>query len=84
MKRVSFKNAYIALGLLFGIILVGVIGFMILENFNFTDAFFMTIITIATVGFREVHPLSNAGMYFTAFLIVLSMVLWDITIKADL
>ncbi len=72
MKRVSFKNAYIALGLLFGIILVGVIGFMILENFNFTDAFFMTIITIATVGFREVHPLSNAGMYFTAFLIVFS------------
>ncbi len=72
MKRDSFKNVYIALGLLFGIILVGVIGFMIIENFNFTDAFFMTIITIATVGFREVHPLSSTGMYFTAFLIVFS------------
>ena len=32
----------------------------------------MTIITIATVGFREVHPLSTTGMYFTAFLIVFS------------
>lgn len=72
MKRDSLKNAYIALGLLFGIILVGVTGFMIIEKFNFTDAFFMTIITIATVGFREIHPLSEMGMYFTAFLIMFS------------
>lgn len=72
MKRETLKNAYIALGLLIGIILIGVTGYMIIEKFPFTDAFFMTIITIATVGFREVHPLSEAGMYFTAFLIVFS------------
>jgi voltage-gated potassium channel len=72
MKRESLKNAYIALSLLFGIIFAGVTGFMIIEDFSFTDAFFMTVITIATVGFREVHPLSPAGMYFTAFLIVFS------------
>lgn len=72
MKRESLKNAYIALSLLFGIILIGVSGFMVIEDFNFTDAFFMTIITIATVGFREIHPLSTAGMYFTAFLIIFS------------
>jgi voltage-gated potassium channel len=72
MKRDTLKNAYIALGLLFGIILSGVIGYTIIEDFTFTDAFFMTIITIATVGFREVHPLSPAGMYFTAFLIIFS------------
>ncbi len=72
MKRDPLKNAYIALGLLFGIILIGVTGYMIIEKFTFTDAFFMTIITIATVGFREVHPLSQTGMYFTAFLIVFS------------
>lgn len=72
MKRESLRNAYIALGLLFSIILIGVFGFMIIENFTFTDAFFMTVITIATVGFREVHPLSPQGMYFTAFLIIFS------------
>ncbi|MBN2522382.1 MAG: potassium channel protein [Bacteroidales bacterium] len=72
MKRESLKNAYIALGLLFGIIMIGVIGFMVIEDFSFTDAFFMTIITIATVGFREIHPLSPIGMYFTAFLIIFS------------
>ena len=72
MKRDPLKNAYIALGLLFGIVLIGVTGYMAIEGFTFTDAFFMTIITIATVGFREVHPLTNTGMYFTAFLIVFS------------
>lgn len=72
MKRDSLKSAYIALGMLFTIITIGVTGFMLIEGFSFTDAFFMTIITIATVGFREVHPLSPAGMYFTAFLIVFS------------
>jgi voltage-gated potassium channel len=72
MKQNSLKNAYIALSLLLAIILIGVSGYMIIEKFTFSDAFFMTIITIATVGFREVHPLSVSGMYFTAFLIVFS------------
>jgi voltage-gated potassium channel len=72
MKRESLKSAYIALGLLFGIISIGVTGFMVIERYDFTDAFFMTVITIATVGFREVHPLSVPGMYFTAFLIIVS------------
>jgi voltage-gated potassium channel len=72
MKHESIRNIYIAMSLLFGIILIGVSGFMVIEGFTFTDAFFMTIITIATVGFREVHPLSSTGMYFTAFLIIFS------------
>ena len=72
MKRESFKNAYIALGLLLAIVSIGVAGYMIIEGFEFTEAFFMTIITIATVGFREVQPLSTFGMYFTSFLIVFS------------
>ncbi|MBN1949859.1 MAG: potassium channel protein [Bacteroidales bacterium] len=72
MKQNSLKNAYIALGLLMGIILIGVTGYILIEDFTFTEAFFMTIITIATVGFREIHPLSTTGMYFTAFLIIFS------------
>ncbi len=72
MNRDSFKDAYYALGMLGFVITTGVIGFMLIEGFNFTDAFFMTIITIATVGFKEVHPLSTPGMYFTVFLIIIS------------
>ena len=72
MKRETFRSAYIALGLLSSALALGIIGFMLIEGFSFTDAVFMTIITIATVGFREVHPLSTAGMYFTVFLIITS------------
>lgn len=57
---------------LFLIILIGSLGFWWLENFTFIEAFYMTMITISTVGFEEVRPLHPAGMLFTAFLIVIS------------
>jgi voltage-gated potassium channel len=72
MKRDNFKTAYIALTLLVLVILVGVSGFMILEHYTFTEAFFMTIITMATVGYKEIRELSPTGMWFTAFLIIFS------------
>lgn len=72
MKRDSLRDAYISLGLMFLILAIGIIGYMVIENFGFTDAFFMTIITIATVGFREIHPLTTPGIYFTIFLIITS------------
>lgn len=72
MKRHSFKDVYIAFGLLFTVITIGIFGYMIIEKFSFNEAFFMTIITIATVGFREVKTLDTAGMYFTIFLIITS------------
>jgi len=55
-----------------GIILLGIAGYMLIEHYNFFDAFYMTIITVATVGYNEVHPLSDAGRLFTAFLIITS------------
>ena len=53
--------------------LSGVIGYSIIEDYSFVDAFFMTVITISTVGFQEVRPLSEAGRYFTSFLIIFSI-----------
>ena len=72
MKRESIKSAYIAITLLITAIFVGVTGYMVIEGWSFSKAFYMTIITITTVGFREVEPLSTVGMYFTTFLIVSS------------
>ena len=72
MKPDSIRTVYIGLGLLLIIICVGVTGYSILEGMDFTEAVFMTIITIATVGFQEVKPLSNPGMWFTSFLIIIS------------
>jgi voltage-gated potassium channel len=45
---------------------------MLIEKYEFLDAFYMTIITVATVGFQEVHPLSQDGRIFTSFLIITS------------
>ena len=72
MKPDSIKTVYIGLGLLLIIICVGVTGYSLIEGMNFTEAVFMTVITIATVGFQEVKPLSNPGMWFTSFLIIIS------------
>jgi voltage-gated potassium channel len=52
------------------IVAIGVIGYMVIEGWSFLDAIYMTITTITTVGFREVHPLSEAGRIFSIFLII--------------
>ncbi|HEY3195248.1 MAG TPA: potassium channel protein [Candidatus Dormibacteraeota bacterium] len=51
-------------------IVYGVGGYMLIEHWNFLDSLFMTIITISTVGYLEVHQLSRAGELFTATLII--------------
>jgi voltage-gated potassium channel len=50
----------------------GIAGYMIIEKMNFLDALYMTTISITTVGYREVHPLSDAGKIFTVILLVTS------------
>lgn len=49
---------------------MGVAGYMFLESYNFLDALYMTIISITTVGYGEIHPLSDTGRVFTIFLLV--------------
>ena len=47
----------------------GTVGYMVIEGWSAWDAFYMTVTTVATVGFREVHALSRAGEAFTVALI---------------
>ncbi|MCL5023248.1 MAG: potassium channel protein [Nitrospirae bacterium] len=56
--------------LLLVVILTGTGGYAVFEKWSFLDALYMTITTITTVGFREVHDLSNGGRIFTLVLIV--------------
>jgi voltage-gated potassium channel len=72
VRNKNLNSAYAAFGLLFLVIIIGVIGYKIL-GFTIVEAFYQTVITIATVGFQEVHPLSDQGMIFTAFLIIFSI-----------
>lgn len=68
-------NFYIALLMLVFIVVFGISGFMIIERFRFLDALYMTIITIATVGFKELHDLSDGGKIFTIILIILALLI---------
>lgn len=53
---------------------IGATGYSIIEGWSWTDSLYMTVITISTVGFGEIHPLSQAGRIFTSFLIVAGVV----------
>jgi voltage-gated potassium channel len=48
----------------------GTIGYMVIEGWNFRDSLFMTVITLTTVGYAEVHELSPSGEYFTIVLLI--------------
>ena len=66
---------YTAVFLLLILLFIGVIGFKIMSNYSWVDALYMTVITITTVGFSEVHPLDDTGKIFTVFLILASVVI---------
>ncbi len=55
---------------LLALIAIGIAGYQVLGNMNFVEAVYMTVITLTTVGFSEVHPLSNAGRIFTIGMII--------------
>ena len=48
----------------------GAVGYILIEHMSVLDAFYMSVITISTVGFGEVKPLSSAGRLFTIGLII--------------
>lgn len=60
----------LAILLLLVVLLLGTTGYMLVERWSAWDAFYMTVISVTTVGYREVLPLSFAGEVFTAFLLV--------------
>jgi len=64
------KRIFLSFGLIFIVISSGTIGYMVIEGWGFLDALYMTIITITTVGFREIHELSQKGQIFTIILII--------------
>lgn len=69
MKSVK-RQLIFALSLILLVIFIGTIGYVVLEGWPLFDSLYMTVITITTVGYREVHDLSDTGKLFTIFLIV--------------
>jgi voltage-gated potassium channel len=64
------KRLILSIGLLVLVISFGTAGYRVIERWNFLDSLYMTIITLTTVGFKEVHDLSDNGKIFTVALIV--------------
>lgn len=64
------RNLRLSLLNIAGIIAIGTIGYHLIEGWPFFDALYMTVITLATVGFSEVHPLSHGGRIFTVVIII--------------
>src|SRR6266446_8342708 len=62
------RLAYIAAGIMLTLAM-GTVGFNVIEGYSPFDAFYMTVITITTVGYAEIHPLSHAGRIFNSFVI---------------
>lgn len=69
------------IGALSAVTVFGVVGYVLL-GFPLLDALYQTVTTLATVGYREVHPLTPAGQVFTMVLIILGVgtVLYGITL----
>lgn len=69
----TFLSLRLALWLLGGEILLAITVFVVMEGYTLQEAFYMTIITISTVGFSEVRPLSSNGQLFTSLLIIVNV-----------
>jgi voltage-gated potassium channel len=76
-----FKGLFIPLLLMLALILAGTIGYMVIEGFAFLEALYMTVITVGSVGFSEVHPLSPVGRIFTIILILVNLGLFTYSIS---
>ena len=69
----KYSNLRIITALIILLLLYGISGFMIIEEWSFTDSVYMTIITISTVGYKEVHELSTLGRWHVIVLILVSL-----------
>ncbi|MDO9511972.1 MAG: NAD-binding protein [Bacteroidales bacterium] len=71
-----------SLVLLFIITMIGVQGYVWIENYSYLNALYETVITLSTVGYGELSPLSDAGKLFTIFLIIAGLGIFAYTISA--
>ncbi|HHD79636.1 MAG TPA: potassium channel protein [Epsilonproteobacteria bacterium] len=62
------------------VMLIGTIGYMVIDNFTLMNAIYQTGITFTTVGYGEIQPISNMGRIFTITLIIFGFVVFSIAV----
>ena len=80
-RRIARRIVLIAALIVFTM-LIGTAGFRLLEGYPLFDAFYMTLITITTVGYQEIRPLSHAGRVFNSFLILFGVTAMFVAVGA--
>lgn len=85
-NRSTIHGPALALALLAVVFGGGTVGYIVIEGWNAWDAFYMTVITVTTVGYREVHDLSLGGQVFTVVLLFggVGAVLYTLTLVATI
>src|SRR5213596_3068965 len=68
--RLVRGGPWLAIAILAFVIAGGTLGYVLIEGWGFWDAFYMTVITVTTVGYKEVHELSFEGQLFTVVLLL--------------
>lgn len=78
-----FESKLNKIGLLvFSVLAAGTLGYMLLSDFSFIDAIYMTVITVTTVGFGEVQPFTDHEKIFTIFLILTSITIFGYAVSS--
>ena len=67
------KRLLLIAALLTTAVLIGTVGFVVVEGWPAFDSFYMTLMTLTTVGYGEVHPLSYRGRVFASFLMLVGV-----------
>jgi voltage-gated potassium channel len=71
-QQASIRHLRIAISLVLGVLVLGIVGYMLIERFSFIDALFTTVDMMSTVG-NTAHPLSDHGRLFTIGIIILGV-----------
>jgi len=82
MKSILKNRLQKAAFLTLFVLLIGVLGYVLMFNYSFVDALYMSLITFTTVGFGEVHPFGVGEKVFTIFLLLISLVTFGYTVSS--
>ncbi|TNE50070.1 MAG: potassium channel protein [Bacteroidetes bacterium] len=75
------RRLRLAAGLAIFALAIGTVGYVLIERYTWFEAYYMAVITLATVGFQELHPLSVYGRLFTSFYILFNIGLFTYAIS---
>lgn len=77
----SLRRFFYPLAAILATVFLGMVGYRALEGWSWFDGLYMTVITLATIGYGETHPLTAAGRVFTIILIVVGVTIFGFLIS---